>query len=162
MEVLSFLDIHELFHDGGPYSVLWFALCYSIDSLWFLYVSDLRNERVKFSIHFTSMFDFFTPWKRQKTSDFLTFPGGIEMQHWREIGYVLPFDLSNLWKSRGFPTWNSELVTPLHIQVRQARGVETTITVCKFRSSRPEVLRKNSCSNIFENFQENSRGGDLF
>ena len=28
------------------------------------------------------MFHFFTPWKCQKTFSFLTFSGGIEMEHW--------------------------------------------------------------------------------
>ena len=26
------------------------------------------------------------PWKRQKAKGFLTFSGGIEMGHWREMG----------------------------------------------------------------------------
>ena len=28
------------------------------------------------------MFQFYTPWKRQNTFDFLTFLGGIEMELW--------------------------------------------------------------------------------
>ena len=32
------------------------------------------------------MFHFYTPWKRQKTKGFLTFSGGIEMEHWHEMG----------------------------------------------------------------------------
>ena len=28
----------------------------------------------------------YNPWKHQKTSGFLMFPGGIEMEHLREIG----------------------------------------------------------------------------
>ena len=32
------------------------------------------------------MFHFYTPWKRQKTKDFLTFSGDIEMEHSANIG----------------------------------------------------------------------------
>ena len=28
------------------------------------------------------MFNFYNPWKRQKTYGFLMFSGGIEMEHW--------------------------------------------------------------------------------
>ena len=31
--------------------------------------------------HFSTMFHFYTPWKRQKTFGFLAFSGGIEMEH---------------------------------------------------------------------------------
>ena len=27
------------------------------------------------------------PWKRQKAKDFLTFSGGIEIEHWAKMGY---------------------------------------------------------------------------
>ena len=30
------------------------------------------------------MFHFYSPWKRQKTKGFLTFSGGIEMEHWND------------------------------------------------------------------------------
>ena len=36
--------------------------------------------------YFSLMFKFYTPWKRQKTFDFLTFLGGIEMEHLSKIG----------------------------------------------------------------------------
>ena len=36
--------------------------------------------------HFTPMFYFYTPWKRQKTFGFLTASEGIEMEHWPEMG----------------------------------------------------------------------------
>ena len=32
------------------------------------------------------MFDFYTPWKRQKTFAFLTFSGGIEMEQRAKMG----------------------------------------------------------------------------
>ena len=32
------------------------------------------------------MLPFYTPWKRQKTSGFLTFSEGIERKHWPEMG----------------------------------------------------------------------------
>ena len=37
-------------------------------------------------IHFSPVSHFYTPWKRQKTKGFLTFPGGIEMWHWTKMG----------------------------------------------------------------------------
>ena len=33
------------------------------------------------------MFHFFTSWKRDNTSGFLTLSGGIETEHWREMGW---------------------------------------------------------------------------
>ena len=36
--------------------------------------------------HFRSMFPFYTPWKRYKTSGFLMFSAGIERKHWPEMG----------------------------------------------------------------------------
>ena len=39
-----------------------------------------------FLTNFKPMFHFYTPWKRQKTKDFLTFSGGMEMEHRLEIG----------------------------------------------------------------------------
>ena len=35
-----------------------------------------------FLTHFSPVFHFYTPWIRQKTKGFLTFSGGIEMEHW--------------------------------------------------------------------------------
>ena len=45
------------------------------------------KEVVKKLSHFKSLFYFLTPWKRQKTSDFLTYSEGTEMEHWLEMGY---------------------------------------------------------------------------
>ena len=36
--------------------------------------------------HFQPMFHFYTPWKHQKTSDFLMFSEGIVKEHWLKIG----------------------------------------------------------------------------
>ena len=38
--------------------------------------------RTNLLAHFSPMFDFYTPWKRQKTQGFLTFSDGIEMENW--------------------------------------------------------------------------------
>ena len=50
----------------------------------------LKLKYLKFIIpsltHFMPIFPFYTPGKRQKTRDFLIFSGGIEMEHWPEIG----------------------------------------------------------------------------
>ena len=39
------------------------------------------NYSIKFT-HCKPMFQFYTPWKHQKTRGFLMFPGGIEMKYW--------------------------------------------------------------------------------
>ena len=39
------------------------------------------------STNFNPMFHFYTPWIRQKTKGFLTYSGGIEMEHWVKTGY---------------------------------------------------------------------------
>ena len=44
------------------------------------------NVTIMLLTHFRSMFPFYTPWKRQKTFGFLTFSGGIESEHWPEMG----------------------------------------------------------------------------
>ena len=36
--------------------------------------------------HFSLIFDFYTHLKPQKTKSFLTFLGGIEMEHWAKMG----------------------------------------------------------------------------
>ena len=35
--------------------------------------------------NFSPMFHFYSPWKRHKTFGFLTFSGGIEMEHWSKM-----------------------------------------------------------------------------
>ena len=42
---------------------------------------DLSKLRKLVLTHFKSMFQFYTPLKHQKTSRFLTFSGGIEIEH---------------------------------------------------------------------------------
>ena len=37
------------------------------------------------------MFQFYVPWKRQKTEGFLTFLGGLEIEHWDKICYFALF-----------------------------------------------------------------------
>ena len=39
--------------------------------------------------HVMSLLFFYTPWKYQKVSGFLMFSGGIERNHWHEIGYLV-------------------------------------------------------------------------
>ena len=41
------------------------------------------------------MFHFNTFWKRLKTIGFLTFPGGIEMEHLLELGYSSDLKLAD-------------------------------------------------------------------
>ena len=40
-----------------------------------------------FITHFRPIFQFYTPWKRQKTLGFPTFLVGIEMEHWAKIDW---------------------------------------------------------------------------
>ena len=39
--------------------------------------------------HFWPMFPFYTPWKQQKTKDFLVFSGDVKWEHWPEMGQWL-------------------------------------------------------------------------
>ena len=43
------------------------------------------------------MFRFYTPWKHQKTKSFLTFWGGIEMEHWAKTSLIDFKSLSTLY-----------------------------------------------------------------
>ena len=57
-----------------------------------------------FLTHLMPMFRFFTPWKCHKTRGFLTFSGGIEMEHWPEIGWWLIYLLG---KEQFIFSWES-------------------------------------------------------
>ena len=41
------------------------------------------------------MVHFYTPWKRQKTKDFLMFSGGIEMEHRASMGWMTIGEIAN-------------------------------------------------------------------
>ena len=43
-----------------------------------------------------SMLHFYTPWKCQKTKGFLTFSGGVEMEHWPNMGLVKTYSYKKL------------------------------------------------------------------
>ena len=47
---------------------------------------DMRKREAFHLSNLTPMFHFYTPWKRQKTSRFLSSSGGIEMKHWCKMG----------------------------------------------------------------------------
>ena len=55
-------------------------------------------------LHYSTVFHFYTPWKRQKSRGFLTFSGGIEMEHCRlmEFSKMKAAVLRNwdIWKKR--------------------------------------------------------------
>ena len=42
-------------------------------------------QMIKKLTHFWPIFPFYTPWKHQKTKDFLVFSGGIRWDHLLEI-----------------------------------------------------------------------------
>ena len=59
-----------------------FFSVHNFDIFWIIWGAFL----VFFSLdHFKPISDFYTPWKRQKTSGFLTFSGCREMKHWFEM-----------------------------------------------------------------------------
>ena len=62
---------------------------------------------------------FYTPWKYQKTSDFLTFSGGIERDQWHEMGWRKQVNESVHEKLQGAPPtlfWSEEkLIRRKHI-----------------------------------------------
>ena len=45
--------------------------------------------------YFNTKFHFNIPWKRQKAKGFLTFSGGIEMEHWANNGLNKPYNTSS-------------------------------------------------------------------
>ena len=50
----------------------------------------LSNILTRFLTHFQPMFHFYNPWKHQKTSDFLIFSGGIEVEHcWKWVNNIV-------------------------------------------------------------------------
>ena len=55
----------------------------TLSTIWSSY--QLFNSFNKSTL-FRPMFHFYTPGKYQKTDHFVTFSGGIEMKHWREMG----------------------------------------------------------------------------
>ena len=52
----------------------------------YIFSSILPYIKSFMSIHHFSINLFYTPWKRQKTFDFMTFSGGIKMEHEAKIG----------------------------------------------------------------------------
>ena len=58
-------------------------------------------QRSRFlSTHFSLMYHFYIPWKRQKTKGFLTFSRGIEMEHWGNMGDWLSLKRQGAIKTR--------------------------------------------------------------
>ena len=53
---------------------------------WCLPIGFSKNIRNSDLTHFSSMSQFYNPWKHQKTTGFLTYSGGIEMWHWTKVG----------------------------------------------------------------------------
>ena len=47
---------------------------------------NIVNQVKAYLTHFSPMFHFHTSWKRQKSFNFLTFSGGVEMEHWAKLG----------------------------------------------------------------------------
>ena len=62
----------------------WFATGMS----WRTFLRTFWGKELQFSTltHFRPMFPFNTPWKHQKTFDFLVFSKGIKWEHWSEVG----------------------------------------------------------------------------
>ena len=64
-----------------------------IGNKWVKYTSLLLHTL--YLTHFMPLVSFYSPWKRQKTSSFLIFLGGIERDQWHEM--VWAGDLSHLF-----------------------------------------------------------------
>ena len=43
------------------------------------------RRKLRTLTHFSSVVDFYTPWKTSETFRFLTFSGGVEMEHWAKM-----------------------------------------------------------------------------
>ena len=70
---------------GSVKPIFSFTVGYWIRYSWIEFITEKNKVYFPFLTHFSSMFHFYTPWKRQKTSKtfgFLTFSGGVEMEHW--------------------------------------------------------------------------------
>ena len=110
---------------------------------------------------------FNTPLKPQKTKAFLTFSGGIEIEHWAKKGLILIWKLSNyhcvksvrIWRFSGpyFPSFglNTERYSiSLHIQFDSERKrtrkfrIRTLFTQCIIWQKKSDDLRDVSISMV--------------
>ena len=83
MDQVKFVEDSLWKNSKGPLNAV-FHKCYLVHS-WILcpYTPYPQTYKSHSSLtHFNPVFHFSTPWKRQKTFGFLTFSGGIEMEHW--------------------------------------------------------------------------------
>ena len=62
--------------------------CLLTEKFLFLIETYSNNKRGNLT-HFNPIFHFHTPSKRQETFDFLIFSGGIEMENWIKMDYIL-------------------------------------------------------------------------
>ena len=63
---------------------------------WFFKLNQNTIKYIIFFILFQANVPFYTPWKRQKISGFLTFSGGTEIENWFEMDYNCGFKTSNV------------------------------------------------------------------
>ena len=82
-----FIRVNKLLKESGYF--------FGIRNVLQLNVRDcLQISSLRFT-HFSPMFHFLTPWKRQKIFGLLTFSGGIEMEHWAKMGLAKLIELIN-------------------------------------------------------------------
>ena len=63
---------------------------------WFFKLNQNTIKYIIFFILFQANVPFYTPWKRQKISGFLTFSGGTEIENWLEMDYNCGFKTSDV------------------------------------------------------------------
>ena len=79
---------HSLYHhqSRGKNFYVFFAIFFVSCRIKF-YLQSLTDFGNATLMNFEPTFHFYSPWKRQKTRSFLTFSGGIEMEHWLDMGW---------------------------------------------------------------------------
>ena len=67
-----------------------------------------ESANVRQLTHFMPLVSFYASWKRQKTSGFLMFLGGIEGDQWHEMSLYLLLkiiSIKKLWKTEMYILW---------------------------------------------------------
>ena len=97
------------------------------------------------STHFMLMFHFHTPYKREKTSAFLTFSGGIEREYWLHMGLVSTNKTSKNWYRH-----NYKIVQQQHANWSQRKPHQSSLTTRKWKCIMKNQKKKNHVKvNVF-------------
>ena len=74
--------------------------------------ANIVNQVKAYLTHFSPMFHFHTSWKRQKSFNFLTFSGGVEMEHWAKLDE----DVSRILQVMPMLSWLLEIQRVLRFE----------------------------------------------